>query len=54
MRGMLITVPDDVKAQLDRLRVEKGYSLNGFVRSAIIRALAAESLEVRKPKRGRR
>jgi hypothetical protein len=42
MRSILLTVPDDMKAQLDALRGEKGYSLNGYCRVAIARALAEE------------
>jgi len=42
MRSILLTVPDDMKAHLDALRGEKGYSLNGYCRAAIARALAEE------------
>jgi hypothetical protein len=38
MRSILLTVPDDMKAQLDAKRAE-GYSLNGFIRRALARAL---------------
>jgi hypothetical protein len=36
---MLITVPDTLKAKLDAKRAE-GYSLNGYVRAVLARALA--------------
>lgn len=42
MRSILVTVPDDMKQQLDSLRDQKGYSLVGFCRSAIARALTQE------------
>lgn len=47
MRSILVTVPDDMKAQLDALR-GKGYSLNGYCRAAIAQVLAQEP----KPKTG--
>lgn len=42
MRSILVTVPDDMKAELDALRGERGYSLNGYCRAAIAKALANE------------
>jgi hypothetical protein len=42
MRSILLTVPDGMKSRLDALRGEKGYSLNGYCRAAIARALAQE------------
>jgi hypothetical protein len=42
MRSILLTVPDDMKMKLDAFRGEKGYSLNGYCRAAIARALAEE------------
>jgi hypothetical protein len=48
MKTIVVPLPDDLKAKLDTKRAE-GYSLNGFVRATLARALA----DVKVPRRRR-
>ncbi len=40
MKSILVTIPDPLKAQLDAKRAE-GYSLNGYIRTVLERALSS-------------
>lgn len=43
MKSILLSVPDQMKAQLDAKRAE-GYSLNGFIRMVLAKALTEPPL----------